>query len=184
MELLNRKVFFLLKEYEKLKDEQGKRIEYRDHMTYITLGAIGAVFSFVIEKPDYSVALLVLPFVCIVLGWTYLTNDEKVSQIGTYIRTKLIPKIEGENPDGTFSLQPNWEHYHSESDNRSQNKIIQLLLDLLLFCISAIFSLATFIYLVKCVYPIQIIIMSIEVLLVAFLAYKFIAFLLKSKNDV
>jgi hypothetical protein len=50
-------IHFLVTEYWKLKDEQHSRIEYRDHMTYLTLGAIGAVFSFAIEKPDYAVSL-------------------------------------------------------------------------------------------------------------------------------
>jgi hypothetical protein len=40
---------FLIKEYEKLKDEQHKRIEFRDHMIYLTLATIGKVFSFAFE---------------------------------------------------------------------------------------------------------------------------------------
>ena len=72
---------FLIKEYEKLKDEQLKRIEFRDHMIYLTLGVVGAIFSFCLEKPEYNIAFLVLPFICTILGWTYFANDRKVSEI-------------------------------------------------------------------------------------------------------
>ena len=36
---------------------------------------------------------LLLPWVCLILGWTYLINDEKISAIGKYIRLTLIEKI-------------------------------------------------------------------------------------------
>ncbi len=60
--ILNNNFTFLIKEYEKLKDEQHKRIEFRDNMIYLTLAVIGTVFSFALQKPDLNIALLVLTF--------------------------------------------------------------------------------------------------------------------------
>lgn len=95
---------FLIMEYEKLKDEQHKHLEFRDHMIYLTLAAIGTVFSFALEKPDLNIALLVLPFLCIVLGWTYLAIDGKISAIGNYIRTCIVPKLTEHNSDDKMPI--------------------------------------------------------------------------------
>jgi hypothetical protein len=176
MELINRKIFFLVKEYEKLKDEQNKRIEFRDHMTYITLGVIGGVFSFIVERPDYITALLVLPFVCIILGWSYLTNDDKISEIGSYCQNILIPKIEESNIDASISLKTNWEEIHKISFKRNYKTNIQLLIDILLFCVPAFLSLIVFFQLSKETTVFQIIVASFEALFVVFLACFFVIF--------
>lgn len=101
----------LIKEYEKLRDEQHKRIEFRDHIIFLTLAFIGTVFSFALEKPDLNIALLVLPFLCKVLGWTYLANDEKISAIGNYVRTCLVPKLPEHNPDDKMPISGHWEDF-------------------------------------------------------------------------
>ena len=83
---------FLL-EYEKLKEEQLKRIEFRDQMIYITLGIFGGILSFALSNKTNLYALLVIPWVCLILGWTYIVNDEKISAIGKYIRLTLTEKV-------------------------------------------------------------------------------------------
>ena len=80
---------FLL-EYEKLKEEQLKRIEFRDQMIYITLGIFGSILSFALSNKTNLYALLVIPWVCLILGWTYIVNDEKISAIGKYIRCRYF----------------------------------------------------------------------------------------------
>ena len=125
MEDINNKFLFI--EYDKLKDEQHKRIEFRDHMIYLTLVGIGAVFSFALEKPNFNIAFLVLPFMCIVLGWTYLANDEKISSIGNYIRTVLLPKIQNSNFESNKTNS--WEHFLKSDKRRNQRKLIQLIID-------------------------------------------------------
>ena len=57
----NKKEDFLISTFEVLKDEQLKRIEFIDRMIYLTLVAIGGIFSFAIENSNYNLALLVLP---------------------------------------------------------------------------------------------------------------------------
>ena len=82
-----------LMEYDKLKVEQIQRIGFRDNLLYTTLGLFGAVVSFAVSNAANSYALLVIPWVCLVLGWTYVVNDEKISAIGRYIRLTLVEKV-------------------------------------------------------------------------------------------
>lgn len=174
MKLLDNKIFFLIKEYEKLKDEQNKRIEFRDHMIYITLGVIGGVFSFVLEKPEFISALLVLPFVNIILGWTYFMNDQKVTEIGSYVKNVLIPKIDGSKSASMFSLIPSWEDFHKHSNKRKEKKIIQLILDLMLFCISSVVSICIFFNLNTETNGFHITFIVVELIAIIYLAIHFI----------
>jgi hypothetical protein len=83
----------LLKEYDKLKSEQTQRIGFRDNLLYVTLGLFVTVVSFAISSQANYYAFLVLPWVCLILGWNYVVNDEKISAIGKYIRYKLVDKV-------------------------------------------------------------------------------------------
>lgn len=75
----------LLAEYQSVKDEQKARIGFRDNLLYVTLGVVAAVVAAAAQAKQTSM-LLALPPVCVVLGWTYLVNDEKISAIGAYVR--------------------------------------------------------------------------------------------------
>jgi hypothetical protein len=77
-----------LEEYKTLKVEQLKRIAVRDHVIYLTIAAVGLLVS-AIDKLPNGLVLLVIPWVSVLLGWTYLMNDQKVSAIGQYIRHDL-----------------------------------------------------------------------------------------------
>lgn len=136
MNEINNNQTFLIKEYEKLKEEQHLRIQFRDQMIFITLGAIGAVFSFVLEKPEYWIVLLVLPFMTFLLGWTYAMNDNKVSEIGDYIREQLIPQL--------TTTSTTWESYHKSTAFRKLKKTTQLLVDLLIFGVAPFMSIILF----------------------------------------
>lgn len=162
---------FLLVEYDKLKDEQHKRIEFRDHMIYLTLAGIGAVFSFALEKPALDIAFLVLPFMCIVLGWTYLANDEKISSIGNYIKGHLLPTLQ--KSDDTNSSIKNWEQFLKMDKKRNQRKFIQLIIDISVFCISGIVSVICFIALHSTVQWYHIILTTIEIIFLLYLSYQF-----------
>jgi len=132
---------FYIVEFERLKHEQLKRIEFRDHMIYLTLIAIGTVFAFCLEKPEFNFAFLVLPFFCIIMGWTYYVNDRKVSAISDYINNKLIPKI------AAITDQPitdNWEIIRKNEPDRIFRKWFQLLIDVSLFCASSVISIVAY----------------------------------------
>ena len=75
-----------LQEYSKLKDEQAQRIGFRDNLLYVTLALFGTVLAFALGEKANPYALLVLPWVSLVLGWTYVVNDQKISALGRYIR--------------------------------------------------------------------------------------------------
>lgn len=63
-------------EYEKLEEEQGRRIHFRDNMRYVTLATIGVVAA---QAAKSSPELwLVIPWICVVLGWNYVANAHSV----------------------------------------------------------------------------------------------------------
>jgi hypothetical protein len=133
-----------LKEYEALKAEQSQRIGFRDNLLYVTLGVFGGIISYAVSKETNYHALLVLPWVCLILGWTYLVNDEKISAIGRYIRLTLIEKINSttgqqDNPD-IFG----WEIAHRNDGRRERRKIEQLIIDEVTFVFSGIAALLAF----------------------------------------
>lgn len=129
-----------LTEYEHLKLEQIHRMGVRDNLVYIMLTVFGAVVSFSLTKPDYYHALLILPWTSLVLGWLYLTNDKKITDIKTYINTVLINDIKsliGHDIDSIFK----WESYFSNSKSRWIRKYFQLFINLVIFCLSSVSGL-------------------------------------------
>ncbi len=138
-----------LQEYSKLKGEQTARIGFRDNLLYVTLGVFGGVISFALSNLDNAYALLVLPWVCLILGWTYLVNDQKISALGKYIRDELTEKISRqmghtENEKSIFG----WEIEHRSDKHRKRRKIEQLIIDEITFVFSGIAALLGFWYLV------------------------------------
>lgn len=137
-----------LKEYDKLKSEQAQRIGFRDNLLYVTIGLFSTVIPFAVSNTANYYALLVIPWVCIVLGWTYVVNDEKISALGQYIRTELSAKI----TEKTGILEPEsifpWESYRRGARGRKLRKIEQLVVNQLTFIIPGIVALGAFWYLV------------------------------------
>lgn len=170
----NKKEEFLISTFEVLKNEQLKRIEFRDRMIYLTLVAVGGVFSFALENSSkYNSALLVLPFIITVLGWMYLINDIKITKISDYCSKVILPKFESTSKE-SFSLHPTWEEHYRTSKDRGLRKNIQLIIDLSVFCVSSFFSIVAFCVLENNIYkPIYILILC-EILIVGFLASRII----------
>lgn len=123
-----------LSEYETLKDEQIKRIERRDHLVYATLTAIAGAL---VAADTFPVALLLLPAASLILGWTHLINDVKVSAAGAYLRGPLRERLE--HLTGTSVL--GWEDTHRADPRRAQRKRIQLVVDLATFVAPALVAL-------------------------------------------
>jgi hypothetical protein len=137
-----------LHEYEKLKEEQAQRIGFRDNMLYVTLGVFGAVLSFALASKSNYYALLVIPWVCLILGWTYLINDEKISAIGRYIRHTLVNKIQELTGNADIESIFGWEIAHRSDKRRFRRKIEQLIVDEITFVVSGIVALLAFWFLV------------------------------------
>ena len=70
----------LLAEYQTIKDEHRARIGFRDNLLYVTLGAVAVVAA--AAQAEQASTLPALPPACVVLGRTYLANDEKIAAIG------------------------------------------------------------------------------------------------------
>lgn len=124
----------LLAEYQTVKDEQKARIGFRDNLLYVTLAVVAAVIA-AAAQAERAAMLLALPPVCVVLGWTYLVNDEKISAIGHYVRDDLGPRLarlaaSGDEGPATFG----WEAYHRGDTRRRARKAIQTVVDLTAFC--------------------------------------------------
>lgn len=122
----------LLTEYERLKEEQKVRIGFRDNLLYVTLAAVIALVTVVAQKHDFRL-LLLLPPVTFVLGWTYLTNDEKITAIGRYIRCEIAPRMASllRNDEVIFG----WETVHRIDRRRRSRKTLQLIVDLIPFTV-------------------------------------------------
>ncbi|MFI1758986.1 hypothetical protein [Streptomyces sp. NPDC020571] len=133
----------LLAEYESVKSEQRARIGFRDNLLYVTLAVVAAVIAAAAQAEQPSM-LLALPPVCLVLGWTYLVNDEKISAIGLYVRDDLGPKLaELAAQCGGFATF-GWEAYHRTDTRRRSRKTIQTVIDLTAFCAVPLAALAVF----------------------------------------
>lgn len=131
----------LLHEYKKLKDEQLARIGTRDNLIYVTLASLAAVIAATLQA-DAVRFLLLVPPVCLVLGWTYLVNDEKISAIGRYIRTELGPHLAAflRTDASIFS----WETQHRGDRFRRWRKGGQLAIDLVTFCLPPVIAVVLF----------------------------------------
>ncbi|WNZ08608.1 hypothetical protein [Streptomyces sp. 11x1] len=121
----------LLVEYQVVKEEQKTRIGFRDNLLYVTLTVLAAVIA-ASAQARQSAMLLALPPVCVVLGWTYLVNDEKISAIGAYVRGDLGPRLaQLAGAQKVFE----WEVAHRGDVRRRSRKVIQCGIDLLAFCV-------------------------------------------------
>ncbi len=144
----------LLEEYKALKSEQLARIKTRDTLLYISLSIFGAIFSYVLfgeSSNDKSIVLLTIPTVSFILGWTYVANDEKISQIGRYIRIDLTPKIQKLIPitDNLDTTVFGWEPYHRSDPKRRARKILQVSVDLVAFIVPSIVSVVIYFFVLK-----------------------------------
>jgi hypothetical protein len=135
-------IFF--KEYDKLKSEQAQRIGFRDNLLYVTLGLFVTVVSFAVSNPSNYYTLLVVPWVCLILGWTYLVNDEKISAIGRYIRLNLVEKIKEQTGHADIESIFGWEIVHRSDQRRKRRKIEQLIIDEITFVFSGVVALVAF----------------------------------------
>jgi hypothetical protein len=132
----------LLVEYERLKDEQKTRVTFRDNLIYATLASMAAVIAAALAADGHANLLLLLPPVAVLLGWTYLVNDEKISAIGRYIREELASRLAAQTQgrDPVFR----WEQAHRSDARRATRKLLQLAVDLAMFCVSPLAAIVVF----------------------------------------
>jgi hypothetical protein len=131
-----------LAEYKALKDEQRARIDRRD---YTVLGTFTAVAAAAAAASKLPAALLLLPLVALVLGWTHLATDQMISAAGRCLREDLGVRL------SALAGQPvlGWESHHAGDTRRRQRKRLQLGADLLTFPIPALISLGVYLAVVR-----------------------------------
>ncbi len=134
-------------EYNRLKEEQARRVGFRDNLLYVTLVVVGGLSAYAIKGQEHYPAFLLVPWACFILGWTYLMNDRAISAIGRYLRTSLPERLE--QGCGVPKCLPfRWEVEHRNDDQRVVRKLFQLLVDLITFCFSGAVALVTYALLV------------------------------------
>lgn len=133
-----------LTEYNQLKSEQVARIGFRDNLLYVTLGVFGALASFAVSDVDNVYAFLVIPWVCLILGWTYLVNDQKISALGEYIRHDLVNQVKKQTEYPDIEAIFGWEINHRTDLYRRRRKIQQLAIDEIAFVGSGIVAVLAF----------------------------------------
>jgi hypothetical protein len=74
-----------------LKGEQLERIKQRDAFLNLNIVAVGIVAAIATEGPTRAAAWLAIPWVTVLLGWAYLSNDDKVTAISQHMRAALDP---------------------------------------------------------------------------------------------
>ena len=163
----------LLLEYEGIKEEQRGRIGFRDNLLYTTLAAMAGVIVAVLQARGQPGLLLLLPPVSVVLGWTYLVNDEKVSAIGQYIRTDLGPRLATLAGDDTAVF--GWETAHRSDTRRISRKALQLAADLALFCGAPLVAVVVY-WLAGRTSPLLLGISAVEVVVLVLLALQIVLY--------
>lgn len=120
----------LLAEYKELKQEQRMRMTSRDNLGYWIFPALAVIGGVALSGPGREPLLPLVPLVCIALGWAYLGNDTKVTQIGDYIHTELAPALGEPDEAAPFG----WETYYRVTPLRTVTKVIHPVVQLMIFC--------------------------------------------------
>ena len=131
----------LLAEYDKLKDEQLKRISIRDGLVGGTVAALTTAVTLLATRFGAG-TLIAIPLACMLLGWVYLTNDRMISSIGRYVRGPLRDQLKPmlDSSETAFS----WEDFHRSGELRHRWKAAQLVGDILLFAAPGTVALVAF----------------------------------------
>lgn len=164
-------------EYEKLKEEQVARIGFRDNLLYVTLVLFGGILSFSLANKTTISSILVIPCVCIVLGWTYLANDVKITSIEQYIITELATRVEclaKINPSDSKIFQ--WEGFNRTRRGRKRRKLAQLIVNECAFVLSGFVSIFIYFILESQVSFFFLMISVFELMLLLALGVEFIIF--------
>jgi hypothetical protein len=142
------KIDLILKEYETVKAEQAARIGFRDNLLYVTLTLFGGILAYAFSKEGVYLSFLILPWVSLIMGWTYLVNDQKITALGRYVRYTLTNQFAKQLSIAENSPEIEqifgWEIAHRDDERRKRRKIEQLIIDELTFVLSGIGALIAF----------------------------------------
>ena len=129
-------------EYQALKDEQSKRIVARDHIIYLTIGAIGFALALVVKDGSYH-GLLVVPWICLMMGWLHIINDQKVIDIRRYFQKHLEPRFKKLLDCETNDVLA-WETGHRSK--KTGQRFMHFIVKLAAFCFPGLGASGWYIY--------------------------------------
>lgn len=126
-------------EYEKLKEEQVHRIQFRDNLIVVQLGVVGAIISFILTKENdertfIQYGYLLIPWVSSALAWLYLNQDVLAEQIRVYLRE-------------THGDLLGWERKSKDSAARRIRRRYLLMMETVVFTFPSLLALARVAYL-------------------------------------
>lgn len=162
----------LLAEYERIKEEQKTRIGFRDNLLYFTLAASTAVLAVTVHSRQAQL-LLAVPVICLVLGWAYLVNDEKISAVGRYIRDRLGPRLA--ELIGARGVVFGWEVYHRDDASRTSRKRLQTAVDLFTYLALPMICVTTF-WCSSAVRPLFVMVSLAQTVALAVLGWQFLRY--------
>ncbi|WP_371624097.1 hypothetical protein [Streptomyces sp. NBC_01116] len=162
----------LLAEYDRIKEEQKTRIGFRDNLLYFTLAASTTILTISVQSRQVQL-LLTVPVICLVLGWTYLVNDEKISAVGSYVRDRLGPRMA--ELTGARGAVFGWEAYHRDDRNRATRKRLQATVDLFTYVALPVICMAAF-WCSPAVRPLLLIVSLVQALALAVLGWQFLRY--------
>jgi hypothetical protein len=171
-----------LREYDRLKSEQLARIGFRDNLIYVTIVVISGILTLAFRDPPNYTALLVIPWATLILGWTYLVNDEKISATGKYIRLTLAEKIQALLGEVQIEALMGWEIAHRSDKRRGRRKLEQLLIDEITFILSGLVGLGLYWQLTPAPPTVAQIAMIVEALLLIVLGAEIVIYSDRSKG--
>lgn len=93
----------LLKEFDVLRTELLKRVEFQYQMIALSLTFSGVYLGLVIQKSDGQMQLpllLILPWMMALLAVAWVQNNAGVCNLGRYIMNRIEPRIPGMNWEG------------------------------------------------------------------------------------
>ncbi|MCC2278962.1 hypothetical protein LKL35_26555 [Streptomyces sp. ET3-23] len=162
----------LLAEYDRMKEEQRARIGFRDNLLYFTLAASTAVLAIAVQNGQTQL-LLAVPVICLVLGWTYLVNDQKISAVGCYVRDQLGPRLA--ELSGARGAVFGWETYHREGAGRITRKRLQIAVDLFTYLALPMICVIAF-WCSSAVQPLLVIVSLAQTLALPVLGWQFLRY--------
>lgn len=74
-----------------LKSEQLERIKQRDTFLNLNIVALGVVTAVAQPGQRSGGVWLIVPWITTILGWAYLSNDDKISAIARHLRLQVSP---------------------------------------------------------------------------------------------
>lgn len=137
---------FLLKEYEKLKDEQSARLLIASRTTYLSVFLTLLAFCVALSEYQYRIVLLVLPFTGLALGWNYVSNHQKINAIGKYMRTSLLPRIAQTTFGEDTGKASTWEDFIMNEPTKISRALIQFFIDSCVYCFPGAIAIIAFLF--------------------------------------